>query len=1000
MPKKDSSKSKISRKSSEHGKEHGTKGSSAKIGRKMSADASDASDDSGENTRRADKLKRNKTLDGRAEATSVAYQDILDTVAKVVRINSVALSEESRMHSGLLGLDLILGRGIGPTWCTFAGPEQSAKTTLAITVMAATINQKVPISVLWDAEQSSGSSADYVANVLAGQNVHNDISEVFGVRKHGKWVTRPLVYYQDETNGEVFFNWLHALGKRLPDKRFENERWWYIYENTKDNIAKYGSKADKTLSKANHGLWLPAEDDSLQAVIILDSYPSLMPTAQDNDEHTKAMAVQARMFSLHLPRVKGFVRSKRIAILGINQIRMNPGAMFGSPEVEPCGAALKFFCFSEDTLLVTEKGLFTAEEFDRAPSKSNLLGQAGFERPTHYGEQGYSQQLTLHTSKGHRMTGKPGHNVLTVNPHTLETSFRSLQDLRDNRQKPCAVAIRLGGAPDENFSARLEFGSTVSQKYCPSRLDNPVTLPTEVAPKLAWLIGALVGDGHVRNGMVVLTSTTPEVTQRAGRFITEIFGIEPCETRSETRAYSLAVSEFLTYLGAGSKSSWQKEIPWAIRHSGRSVWLAFLAGLFDTDFGTNKATLSYCSASARLIDQVRVMSLALGFPISSGNTRDTWWAHGENSRKEFSGGTLTAREVSKKHITKYPELRWYGESAREFIDEIEPYVANKHRFAKYRGGYRDSHTATWRMLPPTPQFEKLTGGNDIRKALWLYTEITKRNPATMDCWDASWIPGAREYAAALVTSQEREKAARGLDKLEEFITFSRDNRIFWDAPSGITADTERKMTYDGTMPETHTIVTNGIVSHNSDQRVKLTPRALSAVPFNPKGEGQYETEPSIDGGVDKYRYVRGVAFKNKLGTPNQDMWFRLWVEDSNGEGRGYDLVWDTFYTMFLCGLITGKRHAMKLNVPGLGEGKRSLNWLQFKTLILGSKEQRADICKTLGWRTVDLRKGLINLTKKGVLDDLYWQGKKEALVRKKSSMEVASTDDDDDEDED
>lgn len=529
MPKKDSSKSKISRKSSEHGKERGTKGSSAKIGRKMSADASDASDDSGENTRRADKLKRNKTLDGHAETTSVAYQDILDTVAKVVRINSVALSEESRMHSGLLGLDLILGRGIGPTWCTFAGPEQSAKTTLAITVMAATINQKVPISVLWDAEQSSGSSADYVANVLAGQNVHNDISEVFGVRKHGKWVTRPLVYYQDETNGEVFFNWLHALGKRLPDKRFENERWWYVYENTKDNIAKYGSKADKTLSKANHGLWLPAEDDSLQAVIILDSYPSLMPTAQDNDEHTKAMAVQARMFSLHLPRVKGFVRSKRIAILGINQIRMNPGAMFGSPEVEPCGAALKFF---------------------------------------------------------------------------------------------------------------------------------------------------------------------------------------------------------------------------------------------------------------------------------------------------------------------------------------------------------------------------------------------------------------------------------------------------------------------------------------SDQRVKLTPRALSAVPFNPKGEGQYETEPSIDGGVDKYRYVRGVAFKNKLGTPNQDMWFRLWVEDSNGEGRGYDLVWDTFYTMFLCGLITGKRHAMKLNVPGLGEGKRSLNWLQFKTLILGSKEQRADICKTLGWRTVDLRKGLINLTKKGVLDDLYWQGKKEALVRKKSSMEVASTDDDDDEDED
>ena len=48
---------------------------------------------------------------------------------------------------------------------------------------------------------------------------------------------------------------------------------------------------NKKMTAANEGIWVEAKDgDKLQAVILLDSYPSLMPTAQDNDEHTKAMA--------------------------------------------------------------------------------------------------------------------------------------------------------------------------------------------------------------------------------------------------------------------------------------------------------------------------------------------------------------------------------------------------------------------------------------------------------------------------------------------------------------------------------------------------------------------------------------------------------------------------------------------------------------------------------------------------------------------------------------
>ena len=457
------------------------------------------------------------------------YLALLEEVANVVKLNSVSLSEESRMHSGLLGIDLVLGRGIGPTMCTIFGPEQSAKTTLAITIMAATINQGVPISTLWDAEQSSGSSSDYIQNILNEQGITRPFEEVFGVRKKGVWTTKPLVYYQDSAVGEDFFNWLHALLKRLPDKRFDNDQWWYVYENTKPNQAKYLSKSDKTMNKANHGIWVPAKDDSLQAVIIVDSYPSLMPVAQDADEHTKAMAVQARMFALQLPRVKGAFRAKRIALLGINQLRLNPGARFGNPETEPGGQALKFF---------------------------------------------------------------------------------------------------------------------------------------------------------------------------------------------------------------------------------------------------------------------------------------------------------------------------------------------------------------------------------------------------------------------------------------------------------------------------------------SDQRMRVYPRALSGVPFHPKGEGMMELEPSVDGsGEDTYRYIHCKTIKNKLSVPQQEMWLRLWVSDSQGEARGYDLVWDTFYTCFQCGIITGKRSSMRLNIPGLGEARKNIDWLSFKKLIIGTPEQRAQVCKSIGYKTVNLRRGLINLSKKGALDALYWESKQtKGNAKAKASADESGADEDEDED--
>ncbi len=267
---------------------------------------------------------------------------IVSDLEKVVKIQSITLGAEDRVSTGMLCLDLILGGGITAGWYTFSGAEQSAKTTTAITAMASAVKQNVSMPVLWDAEQSSGSSIDYVSNIMQACGVNKSIEELFGVRKNGKYITTPLVYYRDEGELETFFDWTSALLRRLPDKRLENGQWWYIYEDTKENRAKYKDVMDAGMTRASNGIYISAEDGGLQAYILVDSYPALVPKAMDEDDPSAGMALAAREFAKHIPRVKGKLRSKRVAIVGINQIREKPGFNMGDPRYETSGQALKF----------------------------------------------------------------------------------------------------------------------------------------------------------------------------------------------------------------------------------------------------------------------------------------------------------------------------------------------------------------------------------------------------------------------------------------------------------------------------------------------------------------------------------------------------------------------------------------------------------------------------------------------------------------------------------
>ena len=80
------------------------------------------------------------------------------------------------------------------------------------------------------------------------------------------------------------------------------------------------------------------------AMVVIDSVAALVPKAEIEGEMGDShMGLQARMMSQAMRKLSGSVSKTNTVIIFINQLREKIGVMFGNPETQPGGKALKFY---------------------------------------------------------------------------------------------------------------------------------------------------------------------------------------------------------------------------------------------------------------------------------------------------------------------------------------------------------------------------------------------------------------------------------------------------------------------------------------------------------------------------------------------------------------------------------------------------------------------------------------------------------------------------------
>ena len=157
------------------------------------------------------------------------------------------------------------------------------------------------------------------------------VIEVFGPESSGKTTLALSIVAQAQKEGGVaaYIDAEHALDPKYAEK---------IGVRLDDLLVSQPGHGEQALDICDLLVRSNAVD-----VVVVDSVAALVPKAElDGDMDDTQVGIQARMMSKAMRKLTSAISTSKTTVIFINQIREKIGVMFGNPETQPGGRALKF----------------------------------------------------------------------------------------------------------------------------------------------------------------------------------------------------------------------------------------------------------------------------------------------------------------------------------------------------------------------------------------------------------------------------------------------------------------------------------------------------------------------------------------------------------------------------------------------------------------------------------------------------------------------------------
>ncbi len=293
-------------------------------------------------------------------------------------------------------------------------------------------------------------------------------------------------------------------------------------------------------------------------------------------------------------------------------------------------------CLTADTLVTSDRGLVRLGEIGEIYGDTwqdidlTVSTDDGPRTSTRFFVNGEEPTRRIVTAGGYTIQGTLAHRVKVVHPRTGEWIWRRLADITAGDLLPMQLGTQVG-------EPRAVPLPVLDQAYDGD--DRILHVPDHVTVDVAELVGYFMGDGslHAKGVRFCVADTDLDVVERLRVLGKDLFGIEavvtPAKGYQEVALSSVRLARWWQAAGFAKTlpnelhtgKGWTPRIPSALLETNdRSVYAAFVRGLFEADGTVVQSVPSVSTSSTTFAGELRTLLLTLGFATTTRETVSGW----------------------------------------------------------------------------------------------------------------------------------------------------------------------------------------------------------------------------------------------------------------------------------------------------------------------------------------------------------------------------------------
>jgi ribonucleotide reductase alpha subunit/predicted RNA-binding Zn-ribbon protein involved in translation (DUF1610 family) len=435
-------------------------------------------------------------------------------------------------------------------------------------------------------------------------------------------------------------------------------------------------------------------------------------------------------------------------------------------------------CVAPDTLISLKTGLHSMGTLgDQKGAQWQIMTQEvhtdeGLRKTSHFYVNGYQPVKKITTHRGFSITATHNHRL-----RVIDTNGDYVWKRMDEMQQGDTVVMKRGTLTQDNIInlTPVEQGNHALSD-----------LPTTLTPDFAELLGLYMGDGYTktRGGLhIIVAQKDPDLLEYVQNLLKTVWGQDrnpPAEDRIGCWTVNLTgyyiprffeANGFKKPVGNEGQGAAGAFIPEKILQAGRTAVTAFLRGLFEADGSIHRGTISLSSTSENLVKQVQIALLGLGIVSNIRALPEQQNHYGERTVYELR--ILNRRECQR------------------FVETVGFISQRKRALCEELGTISDRGDSI-SVEPLLTEFYAVSAGlpNVTRQKI---TGLISNGALT-------------QQFIKTVTAENAQLKDSRLSKIVDLDVFLDEIEVIEDGMSE---------TFDISVPDNHTYIANGFVSHNT-----------------------------------------------------------------------------------------------------------------------------------------------------------------------------------------